>query len=45
MFEKDNDEGETVFDETIINHCDKWIIFGSTISKGKKTITFSTTVV
>ena len=23
-------------DETIVNECDKWIIFGDTYSKGKK---------
>ena len=43
VFLKENVEGEEVFDETIINECDKWIIFGSTMIKGKKMITSFTT--
>ena len=36
QYRKKNDAGVLVLDETIVNECDKWIIFGDTYSKGKK---------
>ena len=36
QYDKKNAAGLLVKDETIVNECDKWIIFGDTYSKGKK---------
>ena len=34
------DEG--TWDEAMVSDCDKWVFFGASMSKGKKTITFFT---
>ena len=34
-------KNENEWDETVVNDCDRWLVFGDTISRGKKMIMFS----
>jgi len=38
------DHEEMHLDDVIVNECDKWIIFGDTMSKGKIIIYFTTPI-